>query len=697
MNINMPTSLAGGRYQLGQLVGRGGMAEVHVATDTRLGRTVAVKIMRADFATDSIFLERFRREAHSVAQMNNPNIVNIYDSGEEAVTTETGEVEHLPYLVMEYVKGQTLRDILKVNGALSQRDAEQVMMGVLNALEYSHRMGIIHRDIKPGNIMISEQGVVKVMDFGIARAIDDSAATMTQSQGVVGTAQYLSPEQARGESVDMRSDLYSAGCVLYEMLTGRPPFTGDSAVAIAYQHVSEVATPPSTIVPGLPKMWDSICAKAMAKDRQNRYATASEFKNDLMTFMNGGVPMAAAFNPLTDLTNMKARKQAEMDATTVPMAPATDAPTQAFNPVTGQFEAVPNQNAALATKTRAEQRAKEAQERKKKKIIIGSVIGGIVALLVIIGIVFMINSHKHTGNTVSVPDFTTTSNISEARVEEQLKALGLKLDAREDTTSSQPRGTVTKQNPKGGKKVAKGSTVSVWFSTGPQSVSVPDVSKHTQEEAKEILEAAGFKVGNVTTIDSATVAKDRVVKTNPAARSKQTKGTIISLYISSGLTQIPSLVGQPKDTAIDRLKKASFTQITIESESSDTVSEGSVTRIDPGEGSTVEAGSPVTIWISTGKQQIPVPNVIGMGCVNAKALLESVGLKVSVSGPEDGLVTGMSPNGDTKADAGATVTLTTKSQSTGGDTNNDNNGGDNNNQQQQQQQQQQQNNNNGGN
>ena len=182
MNINMPTSLAGGRYQLGQLVGRGGMAEVHVATDTRLGRTVAVKIMRADFATDSIFLERFRREAHSVAQMNNPNIVNIYDSGEETVTTETGEIEHLPYLVMEYVKGQTLRDILKVNGALSQRDAEQVMMGVLNALEYSHRMGIIHRDIKPGNIMISEQGVVKVMDFGIARAIDDSAATMTQSQ-----------------------------------------------------------------------------------------------------------------------------------------------------------------------------------------------------------------------------------------------------------------------------------------------------------------------------------------------------------------------------------------------------------------------------------------------------------------------------------------------------------------------------------
>ena len=343
MSSTMPTTLDGGRYQLGQLIGRGGMAEVHVALDTRLGRTVAIKIMRPDLAHDEIFLTRFRREAHSVAQMNNPNIVNIYDSGEEVVILDNGQTEHLPYLVMEYVKGQTLRDIIKANGPLSQRDTEHVMIGLLSALEYSHRMGIIHRDIKPGNIMISEQGVVKVMDFGIARALDDSATTMTKSQGVVGTAQYLSPEQARGESVDMRSDLYSAGCVLYEMLTGRPPFTGDSAVAIAYQHVSEVATKPSAIVPGLPVMWDSICAKAMAKDRQNRYATATEFKNDILAFMNGGMPVAAAFNPLTDLTNMKARKQAEDNAKTVPYtSPVTEpgAPTQAFNPVTGQFEQV---------------------------------------------------------------------------------------------------------------------------------------------------------------------------------------------------------------------------------------------------------------------------------------------------------------------------------------------------------------------
>ena len=688
MNINMPTSLAGERYQLGQLVGRGGMAEVHVALDTRLGRTVAVKIMRADFANDKIFLERFRREAHSVAQMNNPNIVNIYDSGEEVVTTETGQTEHLPYLVMEYVKGQTLRDILKVNGALSQRDAEQVMVGVLNALEYSHRMGIIHRDIKPGNIMISEQGVVKVMDFGIARALDDSAATMTQSQGVVGTAQYLSPEQARGESVDMRSDLYSAGCVLYEMLTGRPPFTGDSAVAIAYQHVSEVATPPSSVVPGLPKMWDSICAKAMAKDRQNRYATASEFKNDLLTFMNGGVPMAAAFNPLTDLTNMKARKQAEMTANTVAMTPTGEtAATQAFNPVTGQFEAVPNPQNGVATKTRAEQRAEAAKARKKKQIIIGSVVGGLVALLVILGVFFMLNKSDSAADMVEVPDFTATTNVSEARVEEQLAAKGLKLDAREDSDSSKPKGTITKQNPRGGKKVAKGSTVSVWFSTGPQSVVVPDVSNKSQDDAKSILEAAGFKVGNVRTVDNASIEKDKVVSTDPAANSKQTKGTIITLYISSGMTQIPdNLIGQPKDSAVEQLKQAGLTQITIESEYSDSIASGAVTRVDPGVGSTVEAGTAVTIWVSTGKQQVSVPFVTHSTLAEAKRILQVAGFQVSVNGPQDddAIVESMSPNGGSQADSGSTITLTTKKSSsdtpntdTSNNNNSNNNGGSN--------------------
>nr|WP_152209315.1 Stk1 family PASTA domain-containing Ser/Thr kinase [Bifidobacterium cebidarum] len=662
----MPNALAGGRYQLGQLIGRGGMAEVRVALDTRLGRTVAVKIMRAELANDEIFLARFRREARSVAQMNNPNIVNIYDSGEETITTDAGDTERLPYIVMEYVKGQTLRDIIKVNGALSQRDCEQVMLGVLSALDYSHRMGIIHRDIKPGNIMISEQGVVKVMDFGIARALDDSAATMTQSQGVVGTAQYLSPEQARGETVDMRSDLYSAGCVLYEMLTGRPPFTGDSAVAIAYQHVSEVATPPSAVVPGLPKMWDSIVAKAMAKDRQNRYATAAEFKNDILTYMNGGVPVAAAFNPLTDLSNVKARKEAEREQPSAPMTQAT----QAFNPVTGQFEQVPSANGAAspnALKTRAEQRAAAAKAKKKKQIIIGAITGIIIGIAVVAAVVFGMNTaKKNTVEMVTVPACTATT--SKDGLEAKLKALGLDMVEKQDTDSTEAAGTCTKITPKAGSKVAKGSKVTVWFSAGPQSVAVPDVKNMSQEEARTELESAGFKVSStVKTEDSADIEKDKVTRTDPAAGSPTAKGSTITIYVSSGMTTMPNLVGQAKDAVISQY--SSQFNFVVEAETSDTVEAGSISRTDPAAGTSIEQGSTITIWVSTGKEKVTVPSIsAGTDYATAKLQLEAVGLVAAASGPTDStaVVVSIDPGAGTQVDKGSTVTITTKAATTTG-------------------------------
>ena len=682
MSTSMPTALAGGRYQLGQLIGRGGMAEVHVALDTRLGRTVAVKIMRADLANDDIFLARFRREAHAVAQMNNPNIVNIYDSGEELVSSESGDTERLPYIVMEYVKGQTLRDIIKVNGALSQRDCEQVLLGVLNALDYSHRMGIIHRDIKPGNIMISEQGVVKVMDFGIARALDDSAATMTQSQGVVGTAQYLSPEQARGETVDMRSDLYSAGCVLYEMLTGRPPFTGDSAVAIAYQHVSEVATPPSAVVPGLPKMWDSICAKAMAKDRQNRYATASEFKTDILTYMNGGVPVAAAFNPLTDLSNMKARKEAERDLPTTPVEPQQQ-PTQAFNPVTGQFEQIPPANGAnsAALQSRAQQRAAAAKAKKRKKIIIGSVIAVLAVALVGAGVVFAMSGapNKSAEDKVTIPEVCNAST-SKDNIKLKLETLGLKMTEKQDTDSTEPEGTCTKMSPDAGSKVAKGSAVKVWFSAGPQSTQVPDVKERSQEEARSILESAGFKVNaTVRTEDSADIAKDMVTKTDPAAGQSVPKGTTITIYVSSGMTTVPSnLVGQSKDSVLQQYEgRFSFT---VEQESSDTVEAGLITRVSPDSGSSIAQGGSITIWVSTGKEKVAVPNIAaGTKYATAELMLKAVGLKAQANGPADptAVVVGIDPGAGAQVDVGSTVTITTKAGSTGGDNNGNGNPGGN--------------------
>ena len=657
MNTTMPTSLANGRYELGELIGRGGMAEVRVAVDKRLGRTVAVKIMRSDLANDEIFLSRFRREAHAIAQMNNPNIVNIYDSGEESVIAENGLEERLPYLVMEYIKGKTLRDILKMNGALSQRDAEQVMLGVLNALEYSHRMGIIHRDIKPGNIMISEQGMVKVMDFGIARALDDSATTMTQSQGVVGTAQYLSPEQARGEQVDMRSDLYSAGCVLYEMLTGRPPFIGDSAVAIAYQHVSEVATPLSTLVPGMPAMWDKICAKAMAKDRQNRYATASEFKNDILAFMNGGVPVAAAFNPLTDLANMKARKQAEQDAATMAMGMTDGAATQSFNPITGQVESA---NIAFSPSTRASQRA-TMQAQRRKRVVIGSIVGVLVTVLVLLGVLFMLNRSRATGDVV-VPTFMETTTQDAAR--EKLRALGLVPDIREDDHSSQPEGTFTKQSPRGGEHVASGSKVTVWFSVGPQSTRVPDVSGKTQEAARKMLERAGFKIANVRVEDSADIKKDHVTRTDPDADSFADKGTLITLYIASGLTKIPDgLVGQSKDIVVSQLENFGFTTDVVK-EDSDNVPEGSVTRLNPSSGSSVKPHSSITVYVSQGASKVEVPS-IDLGTVTfkqAKKILEAKGLRVvsDSMAKDDDIVMSMSEEAGSKVEKGKEITLVTR-------------------------------------
>ncbi|MCI1935559.1 MAG: Stk1 family PASTA domain-containing Ser/Thr kinase [Bifidobacteriaceae bacterium] len=672
MRQNIPDSLAEGRYEVGALIGHGGMAEVHLGTDTRLGRQVAIKIMRSDLANDAIFLSRFRREAHSVAMLNNPNIVSIYDTGEEPVVGSDGHQESVPYLIMEYVKGQTLRDILKENGALSQSDAEQIIIGVLNALEYSHRMGIIHRDIKPGNIMISDQGVVKVMDFGIARALDDSSATMTQSQGVVGTAQYLSPEQARGENVDMRSDLYSAGCVLYEILTGRPPFTGDSPVAIAYQHVSEVATPPSSLVPGLPKIWDSVLAKAMAKDRQNRYSTAAEFKRDVMAVMNGGQVAAAAFNPLTDLANLRQRKQEELAATqAMPAGAGATEATQAFNPIA---------TAANAAEEPSRLAQREAQKKRKKKlIIIWSIVGAVVLAALIAG-GFMLFGNHQDDEMVTVP--TITSEMSETRAKEKIVAAGFKYKQESDTDSSEPKGTFTKQNPAGGKKAKKGSTVTVWFSAGPASATVPDVTGLTQSEAKEELESAGFVVGSTSSEDSANVPKDRVTRTDPAAATSQPKGTSIILYISTGQTSVPDVTGKSSTEAQETLSKQGFS-ITIQSQNSNSVAKGVVIKTDPVKGSTVTQGSMITVYVSNGKEQATVPQDMKSKTLDTvQALLQNAGftnIQISGSTESTAVVTKVTANGKdvtnggSQVDKDATIVVTTQAPAT--TDNSDNTGG----------------------
>src|SRR5437764_1677254 len=280
--VAMVSPMLAGRYQLGEVIGHGGMAEVHRGRDVRMGREVAIKLLRPDLARDPSFQGRFRREAQAAAALSHPAIVAVYDTGEDH---HDGVVT--PYIVMEYVEGRTLRDVLATEGRLLPQRAMEITAQVCAALEQAHRAGIVHRDIKPGNVMLTSSGEVKVMDFGIARAVTGAAATMTQTAAVIGTAHYLSPEPARGEHVDARSDVYSTGCLLYELLTGGPPFSGDSAVAVAYQHVREEPVPPSRIEPDVSPALDAIVLKAMAKNRANRYQTAGEMRADIERALAG--------------------------------------------------------------------------------------------------------------------------------------------------------------------------------------------------------------------------------------------------------------------------------------------------------------------------------------------------------------------------------------------------------------------------
>jgi eukaryotic-like serine/threonine-protein kinase len=561
--------LLGGRYEVGQLLGRGGMAEVHVGRDTRLGRSVAIKMLRADLARDPQFHKRFRREAQAAASLNHPAIVAVYDSGEDLVTEAGGATIQAPYIVMEYVEGRTVRDLLTVSAPLDWQEALRITSGVLAALEYSHRAGIVHRDIKPANVMLTPTGAIKVMDFGIARALADSSATMTQTQAVIGTAQYLSPEQAKGQQVDARSDLYSTGCLLFELLTGRPPFVGDSPVSVAYQHVGEMPPTPGSLVAGIPPDVDSIVMHALAKDREARYQDAASMRADAEAVLIGRPISAeargAAGVPAGPVPGLGAEAAAAAAAMATQAMPYAAEATQAMPTAPAPTELVPGGLGGLGAATFAGDGTgvggpSHLQEPEPKKpnraaayVLLALAAIAAVVLLLVFGPNLFGGKEKPQ---VTVPPLTQST---QAEATASLAKLGLKaVVTQAPNDDAATKGQVTAQDPVAGTKVDPGASVTITVSTGPDTVRVPDVSGMSKDDATATLKDAGLTVSTTDTVESATQDAGKVISSDPAAGKTVNKGDSVALHLASGKATVPNVVGSDNVTAVNKLTAAGF-------------------------------------------------------------------------------------------------------------------------------------------
>jgi serine/threonine-protein kinase len=548
----------GGRYELGSVLGRGGMAEVYLAHDTRLGRTVAVKTLRADMARDSTFQARFRREAQSAASLNHPAIVAVYDTGEDYIDGIS-----IPYIVMEYVDGSTLRELLHSGRRLLPERAMEMTIGILQALEYSHRNGIVHRDIKPANVMLTRNGTVKVMDFGIARAMGDSGMTMTQTSAVIGTAQYLSPEQAKGEQVDARSDLYSTGCLLYELLALRPPFIGDSPVAVAYQHVREEAQPPSAFDPEIRGDYDAIVLKALAKDRDYRYQSADEMRIDIERGLDG-LPVAAAQTMMLGAAGQQGYGADPYAATNV-MSQQNPGATTVMPPQNGGYEgssAGGYDNGGYGDEYGGG-RGHGGRPRRRGRA--SWVLLGLAAVLVLAGSFFVAKSMFGSGTDqqTTVPNLVGKS-WAQARAAANGSADGsgqLKLVKGSPTpcdTSTAGKGQVCTQTPAPESSVADGSTVTVRLSSGPKQISVPDETGKSQSQANADLTNQGFSV-HVTQQASTSVPAGQVISQTPTGGSQAAKGATVTLTVSQqSNSAVPSVIGENYDDAVQQLKAANL-------------------------------------------------------------------------------------------------------------------------------------------
>ncbi|WP_426247212.1 Stk1 family PASTA domain-containing Ser/Thr kinase [Nocardioides sp. LHG3406-4] len=553
--------VVGGRYELGELLGRGGMAEVRKGTDSRLGRTVAVKRLRTDLASDATFQARFRREAQSSASLNHPAIVSVYDTGEEQADDGHDGVAQ-PYIVMEYVAGRTLRDILREGRKILPERALEITSGVLSALDYSHRAGIIHRDIKPGNVMLTPSGDVKVMDFGIARAISDAANTMTQTAAVVGTAQYLSPEQARGETVDSRSDVYSTGCLLYELLTGRPPFVGDSPVAVAIQHVREPAVPPSDLDSELTPEIDAIVMKSLAKRVEDRYQSAAAMRADIERYLAGSPVQAPKVVPPPVVAP---------PTTVVPQATGHQPP---LGPPTGQ-------------------RPVDGRDDRGPRTTL-MVVLGLLVIALIAGAAFLLpRMFDEQSTKTPVPNLL---GLTESAARSEIGSAGFTVGRVDhEPSADDPADTVIRQDPNRDVYAEPGTTIGFVVSTGKPEVEVPFVVGLPKGQARDDLRARNLKVKLVEA--ESDEPQDQVIEVSPPAGESVAEGSTVTLSWSDGPETVPDVVGMRQKAAEQAITEAGFKPEAVP-DSDTTEPAGTVVRQIPPASEQPE-GTTVTIFVST--------------------------------------------------------------------------------------------------
>ena len=625
-------TLFDGRYRILRKLGSGGMANVYLAEDEELGRRVAIKILNDRYANDELFIERFRREAKSAAGLSHPNIVSIYDRG---------EAEGTYYIAMEVIEGRSLKELILTRGPLPIAQAVAYTLEMLEALRFAHRHGIIHRDIKPHNILIGER--LKVTDFGIARA---GASQMTEAGSIMGTAQYLSPEQARGAPVTASSDLYSVGIVLYEMLTGKVPFTGDSAIEIAMKHLNELPKPPSKIRPEVSEELDQVVLRALAKAPEDRYQTAEDFAEDLHR-VEAGLPLAAATSDAA--TALLAAPGATIGGTTQVLP--SDA-TQVAPPRREAPRRPPPYTPGYGYDERPPKRRRWAPWLLVLLLLAAAGFAGWYVFT-------KIQDQLSANATVPVPNVV---GIERRLAEQKIEAAGLKPKVERSASKEVKAGIVISQNPDGGVRIQKGDQVTIVVSTGVPKTTVPDVVGMDYADAVDALNQAHLNARKREVFSKKPAGQ--VVAQNPAAQEVVPEGSTIVLKVSKGqeTVSVPEVVGRSEADATAILHGAGFAVQSVSSPS-DTTPQGIVTAQSPNAGTEATKGSTVTITVSSGPSSATVPNVVGEQEETARDDLENAGFKVKVEKvpvtdpTQDNVVQDQDPTGGSSAPKGSRVTI----------------------------------------